>query len=124
MREVLGDLVAWPAESSIPREAAFNERIRARTGLSVGEWAAAWRQSVAQDARPWFHLLFRDITGLILMVLAAIGAGAFVLLARRRRREIDRLPDGDGVTRDPAEDLDLFRGQGQEGVGGPADGDG
>ena len=95
LRDVLGDLAAWPPDSPTPPEGRFNASLRARTGLSVGEWASAWRQSLAQDARPWFHLLLHDFSGLLLMVLAGIGAGAFVVLARRRRREIDRLPDGD-----------------------------
>ncbi len=110
IQEILDDLASWPADSPTPREEAFNRRVRARTGLSVGEWAAAWRQSVVEEARPWFHLLLHDVTGVILMVLAVIGAGAFVLLARRRRREIARLPDHEGVGDDPDRDQGALGG--------------
>ena len=110
IREILDDLASWSEDTPAAREGAFNQRVRARTGLSVGEWASAWRQSVAEEARPWFHLIWRDVTGLILMVLAGIGAGAFVLLARRRRREIDRLPDFDGGVGDAERDQGALGG--------------
>ena len=46
LRAVLGDLAEWPESDGRPREAAFAESVRSRTGLSVGEWASAWRQGL------------------------------------------------------------------------------
>ena len=43
---------------------------------------------------PWFHLLLRDFQGTILAGLAVIGGVAFLVIRRRRRRQIARLPDG------------------------------
>lgn len=96
IRQVLDDIVTGEAERERRGRDPFSESIRRRSGMTLGEWHAAWRLGLEEDARPWFHLLYRDFSWLLLMGLALVGAGAFFFVARRRRRQIARLPDGEG----------------------------
>ncbi len=93
VREILHDLATGVAESERLGRDPFAETVRRRTGLSLGEWHAAWRLDLEEDARPWFHLLFRDISWLLLMAVSLVAFLAFFFIARRRRRQIQRLPD-------------------------------
>ena len=95
LRAILADIASGRAERGRRGRDAFSESVRLQTGLTLGEWHAGWRQALEEEARPWFHLLYRDFSWLLLMGLAVVGAGAFFFLIRRRRRQIDRLPDED-----------------------------
>ena len=97
-REVLGDIASGVAERERRGRDPFSETVRRRTGLTLGEWHAGWRQALEQEARPWFHLLYRDLSWLLLMALAVVAAAAFYFVLRRRRRQIERLPDEGGPT--------------------------
>lgn len=95
VRQVLEDLVTGEGDRlRLPGEEAFAASLRHRTGLSLGEWNALWHRSLVVDARPWFHLVLRDLPWLLLVGVALAGLLAYGALRRRRRREIDRLPDG------------------------------
>jgi hypothetical protein len=88
---VLADVADGSTGAPEGGETAFAAAIRARTGRGLGEWHAAWKANVVEDARPWFHLLFADIGWSMLMLLAAISVGFFFVQARRRRRQIEAL---------------------------------
>ena len=94
LQQVLIELADGKAAGdALPDESAFQRAVRVHTGRSVGEWQAAWRVSLEEQATPWFHLVLRDFQGSILAGLALLGAVAFFFLVRRRRRQIARLPD-------------------------------
>jgi len=105
-REILGDVATGVGGNRSGPRSVFAEAVRRRTGLSLGEWHAQWQQALEDKASPWFHLLLRDFSGLLFALVAVVGAGAFFFLWRRRRREIEALPD-------VREEDDLF-GEGDE----------
>jgi hypothetical protein len=70
---------------------AFADAVRAETGRGPDEWEAQWKVVVEEEARPWFHLLFADLGQTVLALGALLSLGLFVLLWRRRRRQIRAL---------------------------------
>ena len=92
LQDVLHGLVGEPAEGR-RGESPFETQIRLHTDRSVGSWHATWVAQLEEEAAPWYHLLLRDFQGLILAGLAVLGIVTGVLLIRRRRRQIEALPD-------------------------------
>ena len=90
-RGVLEDLAAGRGGET-PGE-AFATALRVRTGEALGSWHVAWRVALEEEASPWYQLLLRDFHGALIAGLAVVGAGAFVLVRRRRRRQLAQLPD-------------------------------
>jgi hypothetical protein len=79
----------------------FGDAVRARTGVTLGEWHASWKQAVEKKAVPWYRLLLRDLPGVLLMLLSIVAAAAFFFLLRRRRRQLATLPDAPPHDDDP-----------------------
>ena len=74
-------------------EEQFDQVVFQRTGSVLGYWTALWETDVEERAAPWFHLLLRDFTWTIFILIAFIGLFAFTFMHRRRQREIAELPD-------------------------------
>jgi hypothetical protein len=94
LQRILGDLADGKGESdSLAAGPPFEELVFAHTGSTHSHWVRRWRLHLEETAAPWFHLLLRDFTGTIFLVIAVIGGIAFFFVRRRRRRQIDELPD-------------------------------
>jgi hypothetical protein len=96
LQAVLEDIRKTQVDAELdPGQATpFEDALRAHTNKPLGEWHAAWRTQLEEEAVPWpLHLLIQNFQGLLIAALALIGLGTFGFLIRRRRRQIDRLPD-------------------------------
>jgi len=94
IQAVLAALADGEGESdSLAAGTPFEELIFEHSGSTISHWHAVWRQHVKETAAPWFHLLFRDLTGTLLFGVSLIAFVAFFFLRRRRRRQIAALPD-------------------------------
>ena len=72
----------------------FEALVRDRTGSSVGQWSARWQRHLEEDARPWFHLLGKDLGWTLIVAAALISVGAFFAIRWRRKKAFEALPDG------------------------------
>lgn len=94
IQAVLADLADGRGESeSLAAGTPFEELVFEHSGSTVSHWHATWRQHVKETAAPWFHLLFRDLTGTLLFGASLVSLGAFFVLRRSRKRQIAALPD-------------------------------
>lgn len=94
LQRILGDLADGKGvHDSLAAGTPFQELVFEHSGSTLSHWEAAWRQHVKEEADPWFHLLWRDLTGTLLLLLAVISAVAFFFIRRSRRRQIQALPD-------------------------------
>ncbi len=72
----------------------FDYLIWKRTEHSVDQWHARWKTRLEETADPWYHLLWRDLTGTIFFGIALIAAVAFFFIRSRRKKAMAALPDG------------------------------
>ncbi len=91
--EILSDLVSGRADAWARGGSPFAAAVRRRSGLSLGECDSLWRQAIEAEARPWFHIFLRDLPGLLFSLIGVAAIVGSVAFFRRRRREIERLPD-------------------------------
>ena len=106
----LGKEVGWPvmrellehvADGQIPEGAFENEPpfdawVEKLTGRKLAFWIPPWRDHVVESSRPWYHLFLRDLWGTLWMALALVAAIAYWFIRRRRRKQIEALPDEGG----------------------------
>ncbi len=93
-RELLADLADGKGiDPNRKPEEQFDQVVYQRTGSPLGYWTALWATDVEEQAAPWFHLLLRDFTWTIFILIAFIGLFAFTFMHRARQREIAELPD-------------------------------
>jgi hypothetical protein len=98
VRAVLAALADGPVPSAdgLAPETPFEAVVRERTGHTVGEWHADWRHYVEEAADPWYRFLLRDLWTTLIAAVAVIGGVAYLFLRRRRRRQIQALPEYPG----------------------------
>jgi hypothetical protein len=80
-------------------EAAFDKALLDVTLHPVSDWHADWRTSLVSTSGDWWLWFFTDLGGALLAALAVVCGATFWALKRRRRRQIEALPD------DPPRDL-------------------
>jgi hypothetical protein len=100
LRDVLIDVADARVSPEGPGDTTFAAAVRLRSGRGVAEWHAEWQRAVTEASRPWFHLLFSDLGGLLLTVAAAAAAVVYFFLRARRRRQIEALEVGPDVEAD------------------------
>ena len=95
LREILDDMangVDAPHEDVY--DTRFERIVFKHTGLSVDDWHDSWKRSLSDRPSPWYHLVFKDVSWFLLMCVSLLGVFAFLFVRRRRKRQIDALPDG------------------------------
>ena len=93
-REVLADLADGKGiEPNTNAKYQFDQVVLNRTGSPLSYWTALWKTDVEEKAAPWFHLLLRDFTWTLFILIAFIGLFAFYFIHRKRQRQIAELPD-------------------------------
>jgi hypothetical protein len=94
IQRVLADLADGRGESdSLAAGTPFDELVLQHSGSTISHWHALWGVYVEETAAPWFHLLFRDLTGTLFFVVSLIGLVAYFFIRRSRKRQIEALPD-------------------------------
>lgn len=71
----------------------FASIVYKQTGSPLNYWTALWKTDVEETAAPWFHLLLRDFTWTIFILIAFVGLFSFYFMYRKRQRQIAELPD-------------------------------
>jgi hypothetical protein len=79
--------------TGMPGRNHFESVIFDQTQSSASQWEAAWRQSLEEQATPWFHLLGRDLFTTIVLILSLISIVAFFIIRYTRRKQMEALPD-------------------------------
>ena len=93
-RELLADLAdARGIDAKSAPGTQFDQVVFNRTGSPLSYWTALWETDVEEKAAPWFHLLLRDFTWTIFILIAFVGLFAFYFIHRKRQRQIAELPD-------------------------------
>lgn len=94
LRGVLTRLgVEDPSLSCVSPTDCLDRALAQETGTRLGPWEAYWKDQLVEQARPWFHLVLKDL-GWTLMILAALIAfGSFFVVRKRRRAQIEALPE-------------------------------
>jgi hypothetical protein len=91
---ILRDLAAGKGESdSLAAGTPFQELVLEHSGSTLSHWNVTWKRHLRETSDPWFHLLWRDLTGTLLFLVSLIAAVAFFVIRRRRKRQIAALPD-------------------------------
>ena len=97
---VLGE-AGWDALRAVLRELGtgvpgrnhFESLLFEHTERSASQWEAEWRQSLEEQATPWFHLLGRDLFTTIVLLMAVFSVFAFFVIRYTRRKQMEALPD-------------------------------
>lgn len=106
----LGKEIGWPVmrqllehvadgqtpEGAFESEPPFDAWVEKLTGRKLAFWIPPWRDHVVESSRPWYHLFLRDLWGTLWMALALVAAIAYWFIRRRRRKQIEALPDEGG----------------------------
>jgi hypothetical protein len=100
LARVFARALATPPEGESPA-AAFDRALREATDHPRSDWDAEWRAALEEKTGKWWLWFFGDLDGLLWAVVALVSAGLFFVVRRRRRRQIDSLPD-DPVPGEPA----------------------
>jgi hypothetical protein len=74
-------------------EAAFDKALLEVTLHPVSDWHADWRTSLVSASGDWWLWFFTDLGGALLAALAVVCGATYWALKRRRRRQIEALPD-------------------------------
>lgn len=93
-RTLLADLAdGKDIDTKRPAKEQFGQVVFNRTGSPLNYWTALWKTDVEEQAAPWFHLLLRDFTWTLFILIAFIGLFTYGFIRRRRQRQIAELPD-------------------------------
>lgn len=106
--EVLAHIAEGRAPPDMhPEEPLFEAWIAEVSKRRLSLWIPEWRDELVDMSRPWYHLFLRDLWGTLWLVMALVALLSFGFMRRRRRREIDALPDEDpgaGIVRGGGEE--------------------
>lgn len=91
VREVLANVLAGP--SDVPPSEALSRALRSATLHDLGEWHGEWQLTLRERGGRWWLWLLTDLGGVLLALLAVLGAALFATVRRRRRRQMASLPD-------------------------------
>lgn len=93
-----------------PPDRALDLALREATGRDLGAWTAAWRHSLLERRSRWWLWLVSDVGGVVMLGMALLGLALFTRVRRRRRRQIEALPD-EPEPRSPADSVPLPPGE-------------
>ena len=79
--------------TGVPGRNHFESVLFEQTDRSASQWEAEWRQSLEEEATPWFHLLGRDLFTTLILLLAVFSVFAFFVIRYTRRKQMEALPD-------------------------------
>jgi hypothetical protein len=103
--DVLVGRAGWPALAQVferalesppqgePLDEAFDRALREATGHPRSDWDAEWRAALEERRSKWWLWLIEDFDGVLWALAALVSGGAYFVLRRRRRRQIESLPD-------------------------------
>lgn len=103
--DVLVARAGWPALARVferaldtppegePAGGAFDRALREATEHPRSDWDAEWRQALEERSGKWWLWFFGDLDGVLWALAALVSVGAFFVVRRRRRRQIESLPD-------------------------------
>lgn len=91
VREVLASVLA--DTSPLAPNEALSRALRAVTLHDLGEWHGEWQLTLRERRGRWWLWLLTDLGGVLLAMLAVLGAALFASVRRRRRRQMASLPD-------------------------------
>lgn len=96
VRSVLARLVADAAADADLGLNAFDRALLQATDHAASDWHADWRTALQQRSSDWWLWFLEDLDGALWALVALVCGLTYFALRRRRRREIEALPDEPG----------------------------
>ena len=81
-------------EGSVSDGSPFEAAVWRHTKRPLSLWIEDWRVALKESASPWYVHLFKDLWTGIFLVVGIVGGISYFFIRRRRKQQIDQMPDG------------------------------